>query len=69
VDISYQGKIHRIGAGLEVVLSLGAIHTPKVLMQSGAGDKVELRRLGIPVLQHLWFLSKCPYSVRTENLI
>jgi choline dehydrogenase len=38
-----------------VVLSLGAIHTPKVLMQCSAGDKVELRRLGIPVLQHLWF--------------
>ena len=53
VEISYQGKIHRIGAGLEVVLSLGAIHTPKVLMQSGVGDEVELRRLAIPVLQHL----------------
>jgi choline dehydrogenase len=53
VEISYQGKIHRIGAGLEVVLSLGAIHTPKVLMQSGVGDEAELRRLAIPVLQHL----------------
>jgi choline dehydrogenase len=36
-----------------VVLSLGAIHTPKVLMQSGIGDQAELRRLGIPVVQHL----------------
>jgi choline dehydrogenase len=53
VEISYQGKIHRIGAGLEVVLSLGAIHTPKVLMQSGVGDEAQLRRLAIPVLQHL----------------
>jgi choline dehydrogenase len=53
VEISYQGKIHRIGAGLEVVLSLGAIHSPKVLMQSGIGDEAELGRLGIPVLQHL----------------
>jgi choline dehydrogenase-like flavoprotein len=35
VEMFYQGKTHRIGAGLEVVLSLGAIHTPKVLMQSG----------------------------------
>jgi choline dehydrogenase-like flavoprotein len=39
--------------GLEVVLSLGAIHTPKVLMQSGIGDQVELQRLGIPLVQHL----------------
>ena len=53
VEIAYDGKIHRIGAGLEVVLSLGAIHTPKVLMLSGIGDQAELRRLGIPLVQHL----------------
>jgi choline dehydrogenase-like flavoprotein len=53
VEISYDGKTHRIRAGLEVVLSLGAIQTPKVLMQSGIGDQAELLRLGIPVLQHL----------------
>jgi choline dehydrogenase len=29
------------------------MHTPKVLMQSGIGDQVELQRLGIPVVQHL----------------
>src|SRR5262245_10562537 len=28
VEISYTGSTHRIGARLEVVLSLGAIHTP-----------------------------------------
>jgi choline dehydrogenase len=53
VEISYDGKTHRAGARLEVVLSLGAIHTPKVLMQSGIGDQAELQRLGIPVVQHL----------------
>src|SRR5262245_52378794 len=53
VEIAYDGKSHRIGAGLEVVLSLGAIHTPKVLMQSGIGDETELQRFGIPVVQHL----------------
>ena len=53
VEIEYQGKIRRINAGLEAVLSLGAIHTPKVLMQSGIGDQAELERLGIPVVQHL----------------
>jgi choline dehydrogenase len=35
------------------VLSLGAIHTPKVLMQSGIGDQLELQRFGIPLVQHL----------------
>ena len=53
VEISYDGKTHRIEAETEVILSLGAIQTPKVLMQSGLGDQVELQRLGIPVVQHL----------------
>ena len=53
VEIFYQGKTHRIVAGVEVVLSLGAIQTPKVLMQSGIGDQAELQRFGIPILQHL----------------
>src|SRR5260221_979335 len=53
VECIYHGKTHLISAGLEVVLSLGAIHTPKVLMQSGIGDEVELQRLGIPLVQHL----------------
>jgi choline dehydrogenase len=53
VEISYEGGTRRIRAGQEVILSLGAIHTPKVLMQSGIGDQDELRRFGIPVVQHL----------------
>jgi choline dehydrogenase len=53
VEVLYQGQIHRLKASSEVVLSLGAIHTPKVLMQSGIGDEEELRRFGIPVVQHL----------------
>ena len=28
VEIVYQGDVHRIGAGVDVILSLGAIHTP-----------------------------------------
>jgi choline dehydrogenase len=50
---SHQGKTLRLTAETEVVLSLGAINTPKVLMQSGIGDETELRRLGISVVQHL----------------
>ncbi|WP_263366185.1 GMC family oxidoreductase [Edaphobacter bradus] len=53
VEISYEGSTRRIRAGREVILSLGAIHTPKVLMQSGIGDQAELLRFGIPVVQHL----------------
>jgi choline dehydrogenase len=53
VEVAFNGRIERITAGLEVVLSLGAMHTPKVLMLSGIGDQAELQRLGIPVVQHL----------------
>jgi choline dehydrogenase len=53
VEIANDGKVVRVGAGFEVVLSLGAINTPKVLMLSGIGDQAELQRLGIPVVQHL----------------
>jgi choline dehydrogenase len=53
VEIHHGGKTKQIRAGLEVILSLGAINTPKVLMQSGIGDQTELARLGIPVIQQL----------------
>jgi choline dehydrogenase len=53
VEVVCAGKFYRFGATSEVVLSLGAIHTPKVLMLSGIGDQAELRRLGIPLVQHL----------------
>jgi choline dehydrogenase len=53
VEFSLDGTIRCVRAGSEVVLSLGAIHTPKVLMQSGIGDRAELQRHGIPVVQHL----------------
>ena len=53
VEIHHQGAIRHIGARSEVILSLGAIHTPKVLMQSGIGDQHELHSLGIPIMEHL----------------
>src|SRR5215813_1821720 len=53
IAFHYQGKALRVEAMREVILSLGAIHTPKLLMQSGIGDEAELKKAGIPVLQAL----------------
>jgi choline dehydrogenase-like flavoprotein len=53
VECILDGRNHRFLASQEVILSLGAIHTPKVLMQSGVGDGETLASLGIPVVQHL----------------
>lgn len=53
VEFVHDGTTHRIGAGSEVILSLGAIQTPKVLMLSGIGDQGELQRIGVPTVAHL----------------
>jgi len=50
VELNYQKSIYRVDAVREVVLSLGAINTPELLMQSGVGDESELNRVDIPVL-------------------
>jgi choline dehydrogenase len=53
VEVSHRGATRVVAAEYEVVLSMGAMHSPKVLMHSGIGDQVQLRSLGIPVRQHL----------------
>lgn len=53
VEIMHEDGIHTLRASGEVILSLGAMHTPKVLMQSGIGDEAELKRFSLPVIQHL----------------
>lgn len=53
VEVKIGGKVHEITARSEVIVSLGAINTPKVLLQSGIGDERQLRYFGIPVNAHL----------------
>lgn len=53
VEVEKDGRVFSVGSRGEVVLSTGAINTPKLLMLSGIGDRAELERHAIPVLQHL----------------
>lgn len=53
VELIHGGAVRRVVAETEVVLSLGAINTPKVLLQSGVGDQRDLRDVGIPLHHHL----------------
>src|ERR1700720_104433 len=53
VEFEWQGKVRSIRASSEVVLSTGAIQTPKILMLSGIGDRAELDRFGIAAVSHL----------------
>jgi len=53
VEFEWQGKVRAIKTSSEVVLSAGAIQTPKLLMLSGIGDRAELTRFGISTVSHL----------------
>lgn len=53
VEALIDGERLQFRAACETVLSLGAVHTPKVLLQSGIGPEEDLQLHGIPVVQHL----------------
>ena len=53
VEVLHEGKLKRIAVNHEVVLSLGAFQTPRLLMQSGIGNAAHLKQFDIPVVQHL----------------
>jgi len=53
VECVVNGRIERFYASRDVVLSAGALGSPKILMLSGMGPERDLRRLGIKVVHHL----------------
>jgi choline dehydrogenase-like flavoprotein len=54
IGLEYEsdGLLHEVHAG-QVVLSAGALDTPRILLRSGVGPADELRALGIPVVLDL----------------
>ncbi|RRV10169.1 GMC family oxidoreductase [Pseudomonas sp. v388] len=53
VEVLIGDQRQRFHAAGEVILSLGAVNTPKVLMQSGIGPEDELRSHDIPLISPL----------------
>ncbi|KRS16808.1 GMC family oxidoreductase [Roseovarius indicus] len=53
VEVLLDGTLREVRARCETILSLGAVQTPKVLMQSGIGPEDELGRHGIRTIQAL----------------
>ena len=53
VEFEWNGHVRIITASGEVVLSAGALQTPKLLMLSGIGDRTQLARFDIPTVVHL----------------
>lgn len=50
VEVLHRGRVLRLRAEREVILSGGTIGSPMALMHSGIGDAEALRALGIPVV-------------------
>ncbi|KAJ8985248.1 hypothetical protein NQ317_018278 [Molorchus minor] len=53
VEFVRDGKLYRIRAKREVVLSSGSVNSPQLLMLSGVGPRPELDKHKIPVIQDL----------------
>ena len=53
VEYLHQGTLHQVRVNKEVILSAGAIDSPKLLMLSGIGNADHLRSLDIPVVVDL----------------
>ncbi len=53
VTFMRNGKLQTVTAARRVVLSAGAINTPKILMLSGIGDEAQLKQHGIKTVAHV----------------
>jgi choline dehydrogenase len=53
VELDGEGGARNIQANKEIILSAGSIHSPKLLMLSGIGDAVELKKHGITAVNNL----------------
>ena len=53
IEFEHNGQLRQAKAKIEIVLSQGAIQTPKLLMQSGIGDRKSFESSAFPVRQHL----------------
>ena len=53
VEFRHRARLQHVSARLEVILSAGAIQSPRLLMLSGVGDAWQLERIGIEPRHHL----------------
>ncbi|WP_206020058.1 GMC family oxidoreductase [Pseudomaricurvus alkylphenolicus] len=52
LDVQHRHRNRRLKAHREIILSAGAIESPKLLLLSGVGDNKQLQSLSIPKIHH-----------------
>lgn len=50
VEYVSEGRVHRVRANAEVIVSAGTVRSPHLLMMSGIGPAADLRATGVPVV-------------------
>ena len=53
VEVARGGQRHTVHADAEVIVSAGAVDSPRLLLLSGIGPAAELEAVGVPVVHHL----------------
>jgi choline dehydrogenase len=53
VEYSHEGELKEARANVEVIVSAGAIESPKLLLLSGIGNAADLRQMGLKVVVNL----------------
>jgi len=57
VEVNKGGELFQVGANKEVIVSAGAIESPKILMLSGIGPRDHLQKLGVSNNNFDWSIS------------
>lgn len=53
IDLLYRNRKYTVKTSKEVIVSAGAVDSPKVLLLSGIGPSAELQRVGVPQVHEL----------------
>ncbi|GAB3101867.1 oxidoreductase [Aestuariicella hydrocarbonica] len=52
VEVKHKGTLKRLDCQRDIILSAGAIESPKLLLLSGVGDSEQLQSLNLPSIHH-----------------
>lgn len=69
VEYVYKNKVRKAFADKEVIISAGALNSPKILMLSGIGPKKHLENMNIRVIKNLAVGKNLQDHVTTDGIV